>query len=85
MNNEIKEFPGMQPDVSKFTTEDFLPATEEEKHQQEIMGESTTFFRDGMRKLSKNPLAMGALAVLLLISQPSSSHPPWCPITIHRS
>lgn len=68
MNNEIKEFPGMQPDVSKFTTEDFLPATEEEKHQQEIMGESTTFFRDGMRKLSKNPLAMGALAVLLLIS-----------------
>lgn len=51
-----------QIDVSKFA-----PATEEEKAQQEVMSESTTFFKDGMRKLMKNPLAVGSIIVLLLI------------------
>ena len=31
------------------------------------MGESTTFFKDGMRRLRKNPLAMGSIVVLVLI------------------
>lgn len=31
------------------------------------MGESTTFFKDGMRRLRKNPLAMGSIVVLILI------------------
>jgi oligopeptide transport system permease protein len=31
------------------------------------MGESTTFFKDGMRRLRKNPLAMASIVVLLLI------------------
>jgi oligopeptide transport system permease protein len=51
-----------QIDLSKFA-----PATEEEKAQQEVMGESTTFFRDGMRRLRRNPLAMGSIVVLVLI------------------
>ena len=34
----------LQIDVSKFEA-----ATDEEKAQQEVMRESTTFFRDGMR------------------------------------
>ena len=45
----------------------FEPATEEEKAQHETMRESTTFFRDGMRKLFKNPLAVGSMIVLLII------------------
>ena len=31
------------------------------------MSESTTFFKDGMRKLLKNPLAVGSIIVLILI------------------
>ena len=39
----------------------FEKATDEEKKQQDVMSESTTFFRDGMRKLMKNPLAVLSL------------------------
>ena len=45
----------------------FNPASEEEKSQQEVMSESTTFFRDGMKKLMRNPLAVGAIIVLVLL------------------
>ena len=31
------------------------------------MGESTTFFKDGMKRLKKNPLAMGSIVILVLI------------------
>ena len=51
-----------QIDLSKF---DF--ATEEEKKQQDVMSESTTFFKDSMKRLRKNPLAMGSIIVLILI------------------
>lgn len=56
-----------QLDLSKFSEESFVPATEEEKRQQDVMSESTTFFKDGMRKLFKNPLAVGSLILLVLI------------------
>ena len=64
---ENREFPkkqllSLQIDLSKFEK-----ATDEEKAQAEVMRESTTFFKDGMRKLKKNPLAMGSLVVLILI------------------
>lgn len=64
---ENREFPkkqllSLQIDLSKFEE-----ATEEEKAQAVVMRESTTFFRDGMRKLFKNPLAVGSLIVLILI------------------
>lgn len=45
----------------------FAPATAEEKAQQEIMRESTTFFKDGMKKLFRNPLAVMSLIILGLI------------------
>ncbi|WP_336647967.1 ABC transporter permease [Gemmiger sp.] len=56
-----------QIDLSKFSTQDFEPATGEEKKQQEVMGESVTFFKDGCRRLAKNKLAMGSLIVLILL------------------
>ena len=45
----------------------FEKATDEEKKQQDVMSESTTFFRDGMRKLMKNPLAVLSLVLLAII------------------
>ena len=64
---ENRQFPkkqllSLQLDLSKFEA-----ATEDEKAQAIVMRESTTFFKDGMRKLRKNPLAMGSLVVLILI------------------
>jgi len=57
----------MQIDLEKFSPEMFEPATEDEKRQQDVMSESTTFFKDGMRKLFKNPLAVASLIVLAVI------------------
>ena len=57
-----KHFLSMQIDLQKFA-----PATDEEKQQHETMRESTTFFRDGMRKLMKNPLAVASIIVLVIM------------------
>lgn len=57
-----KQFLSLQLDLSKFE-----PATDEEKEQINQMRESTTFFKDGIRKLRKNPLAVGSLITLVLI------------------
>lgn len=63
MAENFKKAPlSAQIDLSKFAA-----ATDEEKRQQEVMGESTTFFKDGMRRLRRNPLAMGSIVVLILI------------------
>lgn len=68
MKDNFKKAPfSCQIDLSKFDMKDFTKATEEEKRQQDVMGESTTFLKDGLRRLRKNPLAMGSIIVLLLI------------------
>ncbi len=56
-----------QINLQKFSSEVFQLATEDEKRQQDVMSESTTFFKDGMRKLFRNPLAVMSLIVLLAI------------------
>ena len=70
MNHEFKDdllprkhFLSLQIDLQKFS-----PATDEEKQQHETMRESTTVFRDGMRKLMKNPLAVASLIVLIILT-----------------
>ncbi|MDO5021979.1 MAG: ABC transporter permease [Eubacteriales bacterium] len=45
--------------------EAFMPATNEQKEQQVHMLPSTTFFKDGIRKLFKKPLAIFAIVVLV--------------------
>jgi oligopeptide transport system permease protein len=57
-----KQVLSMQLDLSKFEK-----ATEEEKKQQDVMSESTTFLKDGLRRLRKNRLAMASLIVLAII------------------
>ena len=57
-----KHLLSLQLDVSKFEQ-----ASDDEKAQHAQMRESTTFFKDGIKKLVKNPLAMLSLIILLLI------------------
>lgn len=51
----------------KLNPEDFLPATEEEKQSQVIMRESVSFWKDGMRRLRRNKVAMVSLVVIILV------------------
>ena len=67
MTNNADKLPkknllSLQIDLKKFEK-----ASDEEKAQHETMRESTTFFRDGMRQLRKNPLAMISLFVLIAL------------------
>ena len=57
-----KRLLSMQMDLSRFRQ-----ATDEEKVQHETMRESTTFFRDGMRRLFRNPLAVASIVVLCVL------------------
>lgn len=57
-----KRLLSLQLDPAKFEK-----ASAEEKKQQDVMAESTTFFKDGMRRLRRNPLAMFSIVVLLLV------------------
>ena len=45
----------------------FEKATDEEKRQQDVMAKSTTFFKDGMCRLMKNPLAVMSMIILVLV------------------
>lgn len=74
-----RAFLSSQIDLSKFNAKDFDKATDEEKKQQDVMGESTTFFKDGMRRLRKNPLAMASIVVLLIIIAIAIVAPHICP------
>ena len=62
-NNEMKKSPfSLQLDVS-----DFLPADRSEKESLAVMRQPGSFFRDGMYRLFHNPVAVGAIIVLILI------------------
>lgn len=51
----------------KWTPDDFLPATEEEKENLVVMRESVSFWKDGLRRLKKNKVAMVSLMVIIFI------------------
>lgn len=48
--------------------EDFLPATDEEKAYMVKMRPSTTFFKDGMKRLMKNKIAATSMFLIILIA-----------------
>ncbi len=48
-------------------TDDFLPASDEEKQSLIIMRESVSFWKDSMRRLLKNKVAMVSLFFIILI------------------
>ena len=66
--NNINEVPKKNPLSFQLNLKDFEKATDDEKAQQVKMSESITFFKDGMRRLRKNKIAMTCLAVLIIIA-----------------
>jgi len=58
-----KNFLSFQIDPAKFAA-----ASDEEKAQQQTQRESVSFFRDAMRRLSKNKMAMICLTLLVIIT-----------------
>lgn len=65
--NQIDRMPKKNPLSFQIDLSKFEKATDEEKKQQDVMSESASFFKDGMRKLMKNPLAVGSIIVLVAI------------------
>lgn len=47
--------------------EDFLPASDDEKKSLVVMRESVSFWKDGLRRLLKNKIAMVSLFVIVLV------------------
>ena len=51
----------------QMNVEDFLPADESEKQSLVVMRESVGFWKDGMRRLKKNKIAMVSLVVIVFV------------------
>lgn len=64
---DVDQMPKKSPLSFQVDLAKFEKATDDEKRQQEVMSESVSFFKDGMRKLMKNPLAVGSIIVLFLV------------------
>ena len=62
---DINQMPKKNPLSLQLNLNSFERATDEEKHLQERMRESTTFFKDGMRRLSRNKVAMTCLTIMV--------------------
>ncbi|MDO5401697.1 MAG: ABC transporter permease [Eubacteriales bacterium] len=59
--------------------DDFIPATEDEKSYMVQMRPSTTFFKDGMKRLLKNKIATASLIIIILITLASIVLPAFWP------
>jgi oligopeptide transport system permease protein len=65
MSEKNDKMPKKNPLSFQLNLKDFELATDEEKAQQDKMRESTTFFKDGMKRLWKNKIAMICLFVII--------------------
>ena len=52
----------------QLNVEDFAPASNDEKKSLVVMRESVNFWKDGLRRLRKNKIAMVSLVVIILIA-----------------
>ena len=57
-----------EPQDLHLGAEDFAPASQEEKQNLVVMRESVNFWKDGLRRLRKNKIAMVSLVVIILIA-----------------
>lgn len=67
MKKTAKEFVKKSPLSLHLDVSCWERATDEEKAQQERMREPTTFFKDGMKRFSRNPVAMTCAVILIVI------------------
>ncbi len=63
----MKESPNPLSMQLKLKPEDFLPASDTEKQSLVVMRESVSFWKDGLRRLRKNKIAMASLFVVIII------------------
>ena len=66
-NIKLPPKPAFDPFRIKLTPEMMLPATKEEREQLIMMRESTTYWKDAMRRLRTNKVAMISLAIIVVI------------------
>ncbi len=59
--------PSKHPLTLHLDASDFLPAGQEEKQDLVVMRESVSFWKDGLRRLMKNKVAMVSLVIIVLI------------------
>ena len=64
--------------------DDFLPASKEEKESLVVMRDSVSFWKDGMRRLRKNKVAMVSLVVIVIIMIFSFIVPSFYPYTYEQ-
>ena len=62
---KLKKYPQFSMHVNM---DDFLPATEDEKAYMVQMRPSTTFFKDGMKRLFRNKIATLSLIIIVLVT-----------------
>ncbi len=67
MKRTVKELIKKSPLTLHLDVSSWERATDEEKAQQERMRESTTFFKDGMKRLSRNKVAMTCAIILIVV------------------
>lgn len=67
-NKKNDSFPRKNPLSMQLDLSKFEKASDAEKQQQNKMRESTTFFRDGMRRLKKDTVSMICIFVILIIA-----------------
>ncbi len=63
----MKEQPNPLSFQARINPDDFLPASAEEKQSLIVMRESVSFWKDGVRRLLKNKVAMVSLFVVIVI------------------
>ncbi|MBQ8592115.1 MAG: ABC transporter permease [Lachnospiraceae bacterium] len=66
---------------SKLNPDDFVLATAEEKESLVVMRESVSFWKDGLRRLVKNKVAMASLIVIVIVMIFSFIVPAFYPYT----
>ena len=64
--------------------DDFLPATEEEKRYMVQMRPSSTFFKDGMKRLLRNRVATVSLIIIIIITLSSIFIPMFWPYSYDK-
>jgi oligopeptide transport system permease protein len=77
--NEMKNKLSFQLDVS-----DFLPADKEDKQSLVIMRQSVSFWKDGLRRLRKNKIAMVSLFVIAVVMILAFVAPQFYPYTYEQ-
>ncbi len=63
----MKDNPNPLSMQARINPDDFLPASKEEKQSLVVMRDSVSFWKDGMRRLRKNKVAMVSLIVIVII------------------